>query len=146
MIEGLENLRIAVFDDEPKVWWWTDSSVLIRGVGAKPKNRSSVPGEPLLAKSARLDVARVRVPLWEECKAELDFKNINVVRDAKHRFFGIQDRYRQIVERWPKPIEWLVPESKKDRFAAALAREVESQQIVAAVMPMSGAEKWGRRK
>lgn len=141
-----DNVRIVVFDDEPKVWWWTDNVALVRGVGAKPKGYVRVPGKLSLANTAKLDVARVCVALWQQCAGRFGTEYIDTVRDHKRTFFGIQEKYQSIVEKWPKPVKWLIPRSEKNRSAAALVLEAESQQIVAVVMPMGRSEDWRSKK
>ena len=115
---------VIEFEDEPGAWWWTNGTVLLRGVGERPNRKRVV--KPSLDLTAGLSAKRVESD-WEP-------HSETVARATENHWHRIQLGFLGLAESWPTPIKWLVPKGKKP--FAALALEIESQQIVAVVMPM----------
>jgi hypothetical protein len=137
------DICIVEFPDEPKVWWWTDTFVLLRGVGEKPDGYSGVKPKKEFSQTAMLDVRRTPSK-WEHCLSRWSHIE-ECVRSLKNNSHGLDVKYHRLPEHWAKPVKWLVPVKGDNWSAPSLAVEAESQQIVAVVMPMKGAEKWEAR-
>lgn len=133
-------LRVVEFPDEPKVWWWTDTHMLLRGVGKKPDGYDFGKPKKEFAETAALQVRRTKTD-WQRCSSKSSHIS-ECVRSLKNDHHGIDVKYYRLLEHWPKPVKWLVPENKLVWNVAALAVEVQSQQIVAVVMPVAGTEGW----
>lgn len=130
------DLGVVEFPDEPKIWWWTDTHVLLRGVGDKPVGYDIKVKKEFYV-TAALAVKRARTK-WERCIHE----ETERVRALKNKLHGLNVEYYRLLEHWPKHVKWLVPENRETWNAASLAVEADSNQIVAVIMPMKGAERW----
>ena len=138
-IQGWPYLRTVEFPDEPKTWWWTDAYVLLRGVGQKPDGYNIIKPKKEFAETALLDVRRTRTK-WEHGNSKWTSVE-EYVCALKNDFHGIDAKYHRLLEHWSKPVKWLVPVKGDNWCAPTLAVEVESQQVVAVIMPLGRTQK-----
>lgn len=135
-------LRVVKFDDQPRVWWFTNGHLLLRGKGKAPVAAVHVPfvGKPW--PFSRVATARTKraATTWEKVKrCDLSTGPVFGMRSSVNHGHGIDAKYHHVVSQWPRSITWMAPVNPTRSEDACWAVD-DKGVIVAVVMPIASRE------